>query len=83
LVDRGTANWVRFVLGVLLAVGTGVAAHLADGGQLMTLLLPLSVLLLVVADLVGYLGSHANPRAERAPETESDTAPQSGPHPDS
>jgi hypothetical protein len=44
-----TAHFVRLALGVVMAVGVGAVAYLAEGGGLLTYLLPLVILLLTLA----------------------------------
>lgn len=55
-----TAQLARLALGVVMAVGLGVGGYLAEGGGLLTYLLPLAILLLTLADFLGYLGSAAS-----------------------
>ena len=55
-----------------MAVGLGVGAYQAEGGGLLTFLLPLIVLLITLADFIGYLSSAASEpeSADRSSEAE-------------
>jgi len=71
--QRRTAHHVRLALGLIMAVGLGVGAYVAEGWGLLTYLLPLAILLLTVADFIGYLsGTTDQPRSAHL---ESEAAP--------
>ena len=54
---RGSANRLRLVLGVAMAVVFGLASYMAEGGTLLTYGLPSIILILTLADFIGYLTS--------------------------
>ena len=57
MIQRGVANKLRFGLGLILALGVGLYCHFTDGGALLTYVLPAAIVLITIADFVGYLTS--------------------------
>ena len=66
---RGFANKLRLVLGIAIAIMVGAASYNADGDVWLTFGLPLIILLLSLADFIGYLASEdeSKPHAGSAP----------------
>ena len=56
---RRVSNWLRFVLGLVIALGLGVDSYLADRGAALTYVLPLAIGLIAIADFAGYFISRA------------------------
>src|SRR5262249_6905687 len=71
---RGLANKLRLVLGVALAIGVGLASHMAEGNTLLTYGLPAIILILTLADFTGYLAS----RDDRSKRPGADSASEPG-----
>ena len=57
VIQNRLANWLRFVLGLVLALGVGVYFRFTDGGKLLIYGLPAAILLITIADFIGYLRS--------------------------
>jgi len=53
--QRAVAHWLRFVLGVVMALAVGIVSYMAEGGTLLTYILPLIIGLLTLADFIGFL----------------------------
>ena len=53
--SRRSANWIRFVLGIAIALGLGIDSHFADRGAVLTIVEPGIILIVTLADLIGYL----------------------------
>ena len=51
---RAIASWLRFVLGLVIALGLGIDSYFADRGAALTFVLPVAIGLLAVADFIGY-----------------------------
>jgi Flp pilus assembly protein protease CpaA len=54
---RGIANWLRLVLGVVMAIGAGLVSYMAEGSTLLTYGLPAIILIITLADFIGFLAS--------------------------
>jgi hypothetical protein len=54
---RGLANKLRLVLGVAMAIGVGLASYMAECSTLLTYGLPAIILIVTLADFIGYLAS--------------------------
>jgi len=55
--QKAVAHWLRFVLGVAMALAVGIVSYMAGGGALLTYVLPLIIGLLVLADFIGFLSN--------------------------
>ena len=60
MTHSGFANWLRFVLGLVIAVTLGIDSYVAGRGAVLTYVLPVAIAIIVLADLIGYLGHRSN-----------------------
>ena len=55
--QKAVAHWLRLVLGIVMALAVGIVSYMAEGGTLLTYVLPLIIGLLTLADFFGFLSN--------------------------
>ena len=57
--QRAVANWLRLVLGIVIAVGLAVDSYFADRGAILTYVLPVAIGLLAITEFIVYWTNRA------------------------
>jgi hypothetical protein len=55
MINKRNAHRIRFILGIVIALGMGMDSYFAERGAIFTYVLPAAIALLTIADAIGYL----------------------------
>ena len=55
MINKRNAHRIRFILGIVIALGMGIDSYFAERGAIFTYVLPAAIALLTIADAIGYL----------------------------